>query len=69
MEDCRTHIAKLRIRADDLRIEFAAIKFEHEAGRLTRDEWIVLSRPIISDMRLVATEMRALVPARSDLSL
>lgn len=61
MEDRRARIAELRQRAEELGIEFAAVRFEHEAGHLTREERIVLSRPIISEMLQVASEMRALV--------
>lgn len=62
MEDRRARIAALRIRGENLRIEFAAVEFDHKAGRLTREERIVLSRPIIYEMRQIAIEMRALVP-------
>jgi hypothetical protein len=52
-----------------MRFKKEGIRFEHEAGMLTRDERIALSRPVLYEMQHIVAEMRALVPARSNPAL
>lgn len=65
-EDRYAHIARLRLRLQELRADFAFVEGEFKAGRISLTDEVAQLTQITSETNLLVSEITALVPSRSN---